>query len=409
MKQSLLFIGIGLGIIGIAFAIFSMEQNEPIKSTEESPTTPILEQRKAEFRAQVATIQINNQDAKKIISDCWYDEHCLIDEMQVYSKKNDQQMMMDTIGDITEIYQQLGLDCHDQGHHLGKFMYGYTGNLTLALSHANITCGGSIYHGVMENYFKTEIFFDNKLPDDFETNSICENMGGYPYSEVQIQCSHGIGHGLTIAYDYDVFSAVKRCDEFENVVNQRFCKNGVFMQNMVEIIENRGGAFDKDDQLYPCNELSSEYSGECYQYQGTYILEKNRFSLDESFAVCDTIEYETDIRDCYYGIGMTMGVTFYNKLEQLPNTCNKGNPDFQNSCIVGILYMIANEFRNEKAFELCKVVQEKFKHDCYDTLGKWIHTIHSSIEEIESSCSEAENSKYYEICVNADPKNLALI
>ena len=358
IKQSLIFIGIGLGIIGIVFAIFSLESSEDVSTTDESPTTPILEQRKAEFRAKVATIQISNQDAKKMVSDCFYDEYCLIDEIQIYSQKNDQQKMMNTIGDITEIYQQLGIDCHDQGHHLGKFMYGFTGNLTLSLSNANKSCGGSIYHGVMENYFKTEIFFDNQLPDDLETNSICENMGGYPYSEVQIQCSHGVGHGLAVAYDYDVFSAVKRCDEFENVVNQRFCKNGVFMQNLVENIERGGGgAFDKEDQLYPCNELSAAYSGECYQYQGTYILFENRLSLDDSFAVCDTIEYETDIRDCYYGIGMNMAVTFYNKIEQLPQTCNKGKPDFQNSCIVGIVYMIANELRNEKAFEFCKVVQ----------------------------------------------------
>ena len=409
MKQSWLFIGIGLGIIGIAFVIFSMEQNEPVTSTEDSPTTPILEQRKAEFRDQVAKIQVNNHDAKKIVSDCWYDENCLMDEMQVYSKQNDPQTIMNTIGDITEIYQQAGLDCHVLAHHLGKYLYGSTGNLTLSLNNANKKCGGAIYHGVMENYFKTEIFFDKQLPEDFEANSICENAVGYPYSEVQIQCSHGIGHGLAIAYDYDVFSAVKRCDEFENEVNQRFCKNGVFMANMIEIIKNDGGVFDEEDLLYPCNKLEEAYSGDCYQYQGTYILLKNELSLADSFAVCDTIKSEDDIRDCYYSIGMNMAVTFYNQMEDLPNTCNKGNPEFQNSCIVGIVYMIANELRTQKAFEFCKVVQEKFKADCYDTLGKWIHTIHSTDEEIETSCSKAENSKSYEICVNADPKNFALI
>ena len=106
---------------------------------------------------------------------------------------------------------------------------------------------------------------------------------------------------------------------------------------------------------------------------------------------------------------MNMAVTFYNKVESLPNTCKKGNPEFQNSCIVGIVYMIANELRNQKAFEFCKVVEEKFKVDCYDTLGKWIHTIHGTDKEIEVTCSAAENLKYYEICINADPKNLALI
>ena len=67
MKQSLIFVGLGLGIIGIALAIYSEEPSKEVTSTEEAPTTPILEQRKQEFRDQVATIPIKNQDAKKMV------------------------------------------------------------------------------------------------------------------------------------------------------------------------------------------------------------------------------------------------------------------------------------------------------------------------------------------------------
>jgi len=59
--------------------------------------------------------------------------------------------------------------------------------------------------------------------------------------------------------------------------------------------------------------------------------------------------------------------------------------------------------------EFCKVLEDNFKHDCYDTVGKWIHTIHPTNAEIEKSCSKAESPKYYDLCINAEPADLALI
>ena len=377
---------------------------------EESQTTPILDQKMSEFRNKISNVALVNNQAKEIVSKCVEDKHCIVEEMKALSNIESSGTVLQTIGDITDIYQQLEIDCHKQAHHLGEFLYGYTGNLKLALGSADKACGGAIYHGVMANYFASEILLEGSSPEDLKTSSICADISGYPYSEVRTQCAHGVGHGLAIAYNYDIFSAIKRCDEFEDNMAQRFCNNGVFMQNTLEFIENGGGGlFDEGDLLFPCNAVEEKYSAYCYQYQPSYILNRKYYSMDEGFAECDKVVSEDDRRNCYYGMGMMISIIFFKNLDRTISDCKKGDENYQTFCMVGAVYMTANNFRGDRALGFCKVLEDNFKHDCYDTVGKWIHTIHPTNAEIEKSCSKAESPKYYDLCINAEPADLALI
>ena len=410
MKQSWIFVGIGLVIIVATVAIFSSIYNDEKIIPEESEPI-ILDKKELEFQNKVASISVNNENAKKIVLKCLdEDEHCVVKEMEILSKNGDSDKVLATIGDITAIYQELEIDCHVQAHHLGEFLYGYTSNLTLALHSSNKSCGGAIYHGVMQNYFASEILLEDSNPEDLRTNIICADISDYPYSEVRTQCAHGVGHGLAVAYDYDIFTAVKRCDEFEDDMAQRFCNNGVFMQNTLEFLDNSGGGlFDENDLLFPCNVVEEKYSAYCYQYQPSYFLSRMYYSMSEGFAQCDKIVSEDDRKDCYYGMGMIISVIFFKNSDHAITQCKKGDPNFQTFCMVGAVYMIANNFRGDRALEFCKVLEENFKHDCYDTVGRWIHTIHPTNEEIQKSCSKAEDQKFYDVCINAEPKDLGLI
>jgi len=89
--------------------------------------------------------------------------------------------------------------------------------------------------------------------------------------------------------------------------------------------------------------------------------------------------------------------------------CQKGNLNYQNYCFAGAAYAIADQINVNQSFELCKLSPEIFQFDCYNTLGKEIHTIYFTDEEIENACSQVKNTEYYQVCINANPEELGLV
>jgi len=52
------------------------------------------------------------------------------------------------------------------------------------------------------------------------------------------------------------------------------------------------------------------------------------------------------------------------------------------------------------------MIPEEFKADCFDMLGRWIHTIYDEDDKIKLECEMADTKKYSLICREADPKQL---
>jgi hypothetical protein len=69
---------------------------------------------------------------------------------------------------------------------------------------------------------------------------------------------------------------------------------------------------------------------------------------------------------------------------------------------MGLARVIAKQTNINHAFEFCKVVPEQFKADCYGIMGRWIHILHSSAEDISEKCSKAESDHYAKVCVDSE-------
>ena len=256
------------------------------------------------YDEQLKNYKSENQNVQLIFSKCGIDGHCAADSMIILSKNETKQGTMNTLNEIVSTLDKTGMRCHSQSHHLGEFLYGYTGNLTEALMVADRKCGGGMYHGVIENYFQTELFFDRGNKDTIPVKETCEILKAKPYSHMMRDCTHGTGHGLLRVYDFDVFSAIKRCDEFSNSVDQSACYRGVFMENLVEQWSGGSGTFNQNDLFYPCNSVEEKYARDCYHYQGQYILDKKKYIVEDSFQQCEKIGSETYEKYCYYGLGV---------------------------------------------------------------------------------------------------------
>ena len=392
--------GLKLGIIAILCffgAIGSFYIIERIQNDSTSQTIP--NEIKESIGNEEKTMVSNNEEliAMEIFSKCDRDSTCTIETLMQISQTESKESVLAIFNSLTTAYGQSGALCHSIGHHLGGFLYGFTGNFTQALLLSDHTCGGSIYHGVVQNYFETEIFFEEKKPEDFNPIQICKVFEDNSMAHKRWNCAHGAGHGLSIAYNYDIVEAVKRCEEFEIDANFHGCNEGVFMENFNNKFVNWRENLNDDLSLL-CYDIDEKFAGDCHIYQGSYILIRKNFNFTESFSECDKIKPEKFIGECYFGIGKQGAVFTFNNFTDSVKMCETVERQYKPFCISGSAHTFAEQAGIKKTIEFCEHVEEPFKKDCYWMIGNWIFKLQHSDQLFEIDCSQIVNSKYIDSC-----------
>lgn len=359
---------------------------------------------------EVKKIKTENPFANQIIMDCGIEHICTIEALQNLAQIENKETILKTVNDIVYTYNKVGFFCHQQAHHLGEFMMGLSGNLSMALSYSDQKCGGSVIHGVLQNFVSNQVFFNKEKIEDMDIINICPKDESNQFSLTRWQCIHGLGHGLTIAYDYKIFSAVNRCDDFDFRWEELSCSKGAFMENMVLYYDTKEGDFDKDDIFYPCNVVNQKYAPACYHYQTLYMNDQRSTSAwNDGYEVCDKIEPQEFIKYCYYGMGKELAYSVYDNLNMAISPCQKGDPQYHANCFNGLLLTLVNGWGTDHAFEYCKLLPIEFKTGCYDSLGKWIHMLFSTNSDREKECLKAEGKEYSTVCMQANLDNLKLL
>jgi len=350
-----------------------------------------------------------SSDAEQIISKCEDDVQCAVNELQMMAKEEKKDIVLANFAELVSLYDK-NYPCHKIAHQIGMWLYGYVGKLDEALKEAKMICGGAIYHGVIQNYFAIE-HFNDKDPAQIDFENLCPKIEDHLYSIDRWQCLHGLGHGLSVFYDYDVFSAVKICEQFNPGWEQISCSKGVFMQNVVYNLDTGRGTFDKDDRFYPCNKVDSKMAPQCYHYHTTYLLLENKFSVTKTYDDCDRITPEEFVKYCYHGMGRQLEGNISGLISKAVLFCTEGKQSIYHAdCFRGMVMTLVNGNTNPRiGFEFCSLIPEEFKVDCYDGLGKWVHMLHSTDEKRSTDCIRAENSYYFEICMNASLESLKLL
>jgi len=345
--------------------------------------------------------------AKNILNDCESVPSCIVSVMWDLSKKENKQVVLETFLEIIHNIKQEAKYCHLYGHSFGSFLYSYTGNLTQAILFTDRTCGGSLYHGIMQENFRAKSLSENSASTFDAARDLCNEISDVSYSQIRSECLHGIGHGLVIANDFDAFAAMKKCEEIEDEFGQRACTEGASMENALAFRFDKG-TFDENDVLFPCSVLDDTYEEACYTYHSIYILKKFP-TVKEAFNQCEKHQNEEHVKYCFYGIGAIKANRLYENIENIVSACQKGNINYQTYCFAGAAYELADQIGIENSFELCNYIEDKFKMDCYETVGKWIHTIHFIEKEIEEYCSQLKNLKYYQVCMDANPEEIGRV
>ena len=166
-----------------------------------------------------------------------------------------------TMEETTRLSHEVGQDCHNRAHQLGRMSYEEFGSDVFKLVLPE--CHSGFYHGAIE------AFFHKNGTDGLQENlsTICiDGLNGF----FTHQCLHGIGHGLMAWSDYDLPAALEYCNLLPNGTGQSSCRTGAFMENIVGSLDTSPEAklrghvskFISDDPHYPCNIVKEEYKNE---------------------------------------------------------------------------------------------------------------------------------------------------
>lgn len=391
-------------IIGAIFilsiiSIYFFTNNDTFQLESPISSEKISNNTQESILAKTQYIQTDNPTANKILVKCGNEKNCAIEELQKLTKTESRQTILTTVDDLLSRYQEEEFFCHESAHHLGKFLYGYLGVLSEALSFVDRRCGGALYHGVLESYLNSEVLIKGVALKDIEISGICTELEDFSYG-LLIECPHGLGHGLMKTYGNDLSAAMKHCDQLEHKIAQINCYEGASMGNVREIINTKSGDFDENDILYPCNKLDTKYAIACYHYHALYILKQNDYSSSESFKVCDNLELEELVKSCYEGIGGSLTVFFTDNMKNMAVECKKGHPDYQKDCIRNAAVVMIDQKSIDETLEFCRSMPNEFKMDCYDVLGQGIKSYYP--KDLEAACSKVEEN-YYDVCVKGIP------
>lgn len=146
-----------------------------------------------------------------------------------------------------------------------------------------------------------------------------------------IGCEHGLGHGLTLWFGYDLPSlrkSLRQCDTISSKSHIRGCMGGVFMEYH---LHTSGDGFIRKEEpadIYaPCTHLDEKYRRACYfwlpqWWMGAHFPEKENRS-HEAFSKAGTYcSQAPEHRDaCFGGIGYLVAPTVSYEKEAAAQLC----------------------------------------------------------------------------------------
>jgi hypothetical protein len=379
-------------ILGNHVPVYSMDSHQHHMNTDLERSMSVNDSSKS----HAEQIMTNCQDG---------DKQCPMMALNELNKTESRQAVLGTFSDLILLYDKNNYSCHNEGHHLGIWLYDYTKNLKEALNYTTLLCGGSVFHGIFQSYFDgQQRLTHNEDKSQINITLLCpidqENVNW----QYERDCIHGIGHGLTKLYNYNTTAAVDRCNELIPIWAQSSCSKGVFMENNNYFWESGKGDFDESDIYYPCNRIVEKFAPQCYSYHSDYLLKiSNSTDQTKIFAYCDNISPDKFTKYCFQGIGRILSQLAYTNPEQAIAYCTLGNQSHHDDCLTGTLRtMLKQNAELDDAFKFCSLSNLDFKAKCYELVGVWIKAfLHPNKQQWESECAKAPDIDYVSNCINS--------
>ena len=271
---------------------------------------------------------------------------------------------------LSEVDDYISIDCHQIVHDLGNDAAEWYGDIGIALSYEGSPCWSGYYHGVVE--YAISQFSETLLYD--EIAYICTAAAEVQYSFTHYNCVHGLGHGVMLNLDGDLFASIPYCEALLDIWEAESCVGGALMENIIEAQQGIATAVRTDDLVYPCNVIAEVYVDDCFAMQTSWMLyrlgyELGDYQADEifiaAFAICDTVR-EDMIDQCYRSMGRDISGSSQLDVGWVLWRCSLGDDTRQAECIVGAsLNAVFERHDTLLATALCDAAAGPLQESCY--------------------------------------------
>lgn len=268
------------------------------------------------------------------------------------------------IAALSETDDHVARDCHQVVHDLGNDAADYYGDVGIALTYEGSACWSGYYHGVVE--YAISQFGGTELFD--EMPNICTTAAKEQYSFTHYNCVHGLGHGVMLNLDGDLFGSIPYCETLPDHWELSSCVGGAIMENVVSGQQGIATDVRTDDLIYPCNVIADDYVDECFAMQTSWMLFQLGYADEnfaEAFAICDTVRSDM-VDNCYRSMGRDISGSSLLEVTRVVRLCALGAPEYQEECYVGAsLNAVYNDHGTEMATALCEAIPTRMQDACY--------------------------------------------
>ncbi len=291
-------------------------------------------------------------------------------------------------------------DCHQEAHQIGRVAYSLHG--AVAFQKADASCGSGFYHGALEGFLTER----GTLNFAAEIDELCNRL---ETRFAQMQCHHGVGHGVMAYEGYDLPRALDMCGDLKQRQAQRSCYDGVFMENIVAAqgfgaLRGHKPLWVNRDPHFPCNAISQEpdIQFHCYQMQTSWMLS---LTQDHEAVVRECLKARDDLRGvCFKSFGRDAASLSLQDRVTILKVCAKaprGEARYYDECIggaVGAIVQFWGDDLGDQANEVCAHVEGASKRHCYGVTFGWIRALFADPARQRRACETFE-SPYREACM----------
>jgi hypothetical protein len=272
------------------------------------------------------------------------------------------------------------------------------------------------YHGVIQSWLTT-----GGEVDSARTASLCETIAPSGTDNwLRFQCIHGLGHGLEMAWNWELPKALAGCDWLPSTWDRDSCYGGAIMENTVvsqpgghhtsvRALEattddhgghgNHGAApatgpptfkmRDSTDALYPCTILGEQYLRSCYLGQGGILLSHVAWDFGRAATECDRV-VETYRDVCYMSLGTNASGASTRDTRKSIEFCSKGHVDWRQWCYVGVVKNFIDVTANpDDGIGFCREVPAgQDRERCWNAIGEQLSVLYTQdLTKRETACA----------------------
>ena len=363
------------------------------------------------------------------------------------------------LGRLADLDDDVRRDGHMYAHGIGLAALSSPDQVGRVFASCTPAWQSGCYHGVIQSYFLAT----RRAGAALSTASVDALCADYRGREGQywllFQCTHGLGHGLTMFHGHDLRLALTSCDLLSRQSERESCYGGAFMENIVNVTHPHhvadggdGGsghdghadhsahaapaadahaghgdhsahgaapaqiasaapwrALDPADLHYPCSVVDAKYLDACYTIQTAAMLYHTRQNVGRTARECGRAP-ERVRRTCYESLGRDLSTIAGRDVRDAVRLCDFADAPFRPACNVGVVQSVINMNTDPaEGVPYCRAVTDSpSKRACYIVVGQQASGLANGAERREQACARAEPA-FVDICLGREAREIGSV